>query len=248
MMKTRWIVSIAVGALLLGAMWLPAAHAEFYSDAWITTKAKMSLLTSDQVTGTAINVDTVEGRITLHGKVPTAAEKEQAAALARKIEGVQEVRNLLQVVPPSVEEKVSVADNALKERVEKALDNVDSQDGVVTLFGIVPTQAAKAAAEMEARKVNGVKNVRNDLQVVTKAAQDAVEVKDEELTRKVNEAIDNREALNDADVDVEVKNGVVRLTGTVPSESLRLVAAIAARSITGVRSVHDELRINPPQG
>jgi hyperosmotically inducible protein len=337
----------------MGTAWLPAAHAEFYSDAWITTKAKMALLTSDNVSGTAINVDTIDGRVTMHGKVATAAEKQQAETLARKIEGVKEVRNLLQVVPPAAEEKVEIADNDLKNRVEKALDddkiiadsdinvqsvnngvvllsgkaktlgdhlravecaravpgvrkvtseiespdkvadaevrkeraagdapsgddgsmlgdawitsavkmrllangdtpaldiNVDAQGGNVTLFGIVPTAAAKSAAEAEARKVNGVKNVRNDLQVVAKPAQDAVEVKDEDLTRKVNEVMDSREALKDADIDVEVKNGVVRLTGSVPSESLRLSAAIAARSVAGVKSVHDELRIAPPQG
>jgi osmotically-inducible protein OsmY len=35
--------------------------------------------------------------------------------------------------------------------------NVDSDDGVVTLFGSVPTEASKATAEAEARKVSGVK-------------------------------------------------------------------------------------------
>ena len=39
-----------------------------------------------------------------------------------------------------------------------ALDiNVDTTDARVTLFGVVPTAAAKAAAEAEAHKVNGVR-------------------------------------------------------------------------------------------
>jgi hypothetical protein len=38
-----------------------------------------------------------------------------------------------------------------------ALDiNVDTLSGVVTLFGVVPSQEAKAAAEADARKVSGV--------------------------------------------------------------------------------------------
>ena len=45
------------------------------SDAWITTKVKMLLLNSPSVGGMAINVDTDDGRVTLHGKVDTRAER-----------------------------------------------------------------------------------------------------------------------------------------------------------------------------
>jgi osmotically-inducible protein OsmY len=51
-----------------------------------------------------------------------------------------------------------------------ALDiNVDTRGGIVTLFGIVPTQEAKAAAADDARKVSGVTRVVNELQVVPSA-------------------------------------------------------------------------------
>jgi len=40
-----------------------------------------------------------------------------------------------------------------------------------------------------------------------------------------------------------VKNGVVRLRGTVPTGARRLDAAVLARSIQGVRAVKDDLRI-----
>ena len=45
------------------------------------------------------------------------------------------------------------------------------------------------------------------------------------------------------DVTVTVKNGVVRLTGTVPTGTRRLEAAVLARSIQGVRAVQDDLRV-----
>jgi hypothetical protein len=38
-------------------------------DAWITTKAKLALLTTEGVSGTQINVDTILGRVTLHGNM-----------------------------------------------------------------------------------------------------------------------------------------------------------------------------------
>jgi osmotically-inducible protein OsmY len=42
---------------------------------------------------------------------------------------------------------------------------------------------------------------------------------------------------------VTVKNGVVRLTGTVPTGMRRLEAAVLARSVQGVRAVEDDLRV-----
>lgn len=44
--------------------------------------------------------------------------------------------------------------------------NVDARDGVVTLFGVVDSSETKRQAEAEVRKVEGVRSVRNDLQVV----------------------------------------------------------------------------------
>ena len=44
-------------------------------------------------------------------------------------------------------------------------------------------------------------------------------------------------------VKVEVKNGVARLSGSVPNYSDRLEAAMIARATSGVRSVHEELTV-----
>ena len=52
-----------------------------------------------------------------------------------------------------------------------------------------------------------------------------------------------RDDLKGTSISSDVKNGVARLTGTVDSESQRLEAAIAARSVPGVRAVHDELKV-----
>jgi osmotically-inducible protein OsmY len=122
-----------------------------------------------------------------------------------------------------------------------ALDiNVDTWSGVVTLFGIVPSQEAKAAAEADARKVTGVKRVENELQVVASAKQAAGKVRDEELEHAVKNAFDTPDL---KEISIEVKNGVVRLTGTVPSGTRSLEAAVTARAVPGVRAVEDDLRL-----
>ena len=93
-------------AVALAALTLMGSSAAFAAkpDAWITSKAKIALFTTEGVSATAVNVDTVDGRVTLHGKVASDAEKKKAGDAVAKIEGATEVRNLLQVVPPSKEE------------------------------------------------------------------------------------------------------------------------------------------------
>src|SRR6185503_11496884 len=91
------------------------------SDAWITTKAKMALLTTEGVSGTSVNVDTVNGLITLHGKVNSEAEKAKAESSVRGIEGAKNVRNLLQVVSEKRENAVEESDDRIKQRVQDVL-------------------------------------------------------------------------------------------------------------------------------
>lgn len=93
--KLGWAATVVVGALSLAG---PAFAAD-RPDAWITTKAKIALLTTEGVSATAIHVDTTDGRVTLHGSVATAPDKAKAAKTVRGIEGVREVRDLVQVVP-----------------------------------------------------------------------------------------------------------------------------------------------------
>ncbi|HEY3303087.1 MAG TPA: BON domain-containing protein [Candidatus Binatia bacterium] len=338
-------IKYSVLAIVLAAALAAPAHAAT-PDAWITTKTKLALLTTEGVRGTAIHVDTILGKVTLHGKVRSAEEKTKAESIAKKTDGVQEVRNLLQVVTAEREKAVQLSDDDLKQRVEKAIKadsslkdssisvksvnkgvvlldgtaktlsahlravedaawvpgvervaseikspdtladaeiwrepttktsakesgirdaasdtwitsatkmrlladsrtpgldiNVETRAGVVTLFGIVPSQDAKAAAEVDARKVSGVKSVVNELQVVPPGKQATVKARDEDIEREVKKAFEKSDL---KDVSVEVKNGVVRLKGTVSSGTRRLDAAVLARSVEGVRAIKDDLRV-----
>jgi hypothetical protein len=80
------VLAVVVAAALAAPA--PAAT----PDAWITTKTKLSLLTTEGVSGTAIYVDTILGKVTLHGKVRTAEEKAKAESIAKKIDGVRKTR------------------------------------------------------------------------------------------------------------------------------------------------------------
>jgi osmotically-inducible protein OsmY len=339
------LIAAAVALVLAGS-----AQAVDRPDAWVTTKVKMALLTNEGLTAARdINVDTVDSRVTLHGKVATEAEKAKAEEVAKGVQGASQFRNLIQVVPSSKEQAMNATDDQIAERVKtklksdktlsdssisvqsvnsgvvllagkaatlsdayRAIDaassvpgvkrvaseikspdemadaemwyegaydkakyeassasdiwvttaakmrliansetpgfdiNVDTNDGVVTLFGVVASEQAKRAAETEVRKIGGVKNVENDLQVVATAQQERTQQKDAEIDKAIEQRLASLSALEDASVKVDVSNGVARLTGTVKSRTDQVAALTAARSTAGVVRVIDDMRLAPP--
>ncbi|TYT26991.1 BON domain-containing protein [Luteimonas viscosa] len=60
-------------------------------DTWITTKVKSSLLADNDVSGLAIDVETVNGVVALSGQVESQAQIDHATRIARDIEGVTNV-------------------------------------------------------------------------------------------------------------------------------------------------------------
>jgi osmotically-inducible protein OsmY len=129
-----------------------------------------------------------------------------------------------------------------------ALDiNVDTENSEVTLFGIVPSEAAREAAAVEAKAVDGVTRVHNELQVVPTRIQEEVAAADGELKSEIEKRIEASPDLADDEVEVAVSNGVARLTGTVGSGADRLAALTCARAVPGVRSAIDDLRVKPAQ-
>ena len=61
-------------------------------DTWITTKVKSSLLADTDVAGLDIDVETLNGVVTLSGQVDQQAQIQNATRIAREIEGVTDVR------------------------------------------------------------------------------------------------------------------------------------------------------------
>ncbi len=118
--------------------------------------------------------------------------------------------------------------------------DLDSWERVVTLFGFVSSQDAKAAAEADSLELIGVKRVVNELQVVPSEKQQAVNASGDELQHEVRNALDEH---GFRDVGLEVRNRVARLTGHVSTGARSLEAAVVAHSIPGVRAVEDDLRL-----
>jgi hyperosmotically inducible protein len=169
-------VRLFVTAPLLVAAAAGLAYAADAPDAWLTMKTKISLMTTEGVSTSDLNVDTVQGVVTLHGKVPTNGEKAKAEATARRIDGVKDVKNLLQVVPDTAKKAVERSDDQIKDSVVAAftankrindsgikLQSVNK--GVVLLAGKTETLQAHLEAVQVAYAVPGVKRVATEVQV-----------------------------------------------------------------------------------
>jgi hyperosmotically inducible protein len=120
--------------------------------------------------------------------------------------------------------------------------NVDTHDGIVTLFGQADNEEQRKIAEAHARHVPGVIEVRNEIRIVD-SDQSMETVADVTLEKEVRKAVDKREPLQRCPIVVSVKGGVVRLLGNVPNSELKLAAATTARTVSGVRSVRNELQV-----
>jgi len=155
-------------------------------------------------------------------------------------------------------ERRDVADSAITTKVKSklALDtetsalkiDVDTNGGVVTLTGAVQTQAEKAEAERISRNTEGVIRVVNNITVapnsaggtsVGERAEEAVKdagiaasdliIQSKIKTRYVAEGITG--------ASVDVKDGMVTLTGSVRNTQDKARAENIARATSGVKDV-----------
>src|SRR5262249_16757675 len=102
-MRIRSIISVA-GALLLALACRPNESLEGQAkDAKIAAQIKSKLASqvgASTITSIAVNV--TNGVVTLSGPVHSAAESSQIESVARTVEGVQDVKNTMQVLAPDI--------------------------------------------------------------------------------------------------------------------------------------------------
>lgn len=186
MVRNRFVAGVAAMAAAL-----TMACAE--SDPGITTAVKSRLAADDTVKAYKIDVDTKDRVVTLTGSVDSSAARARAVEIARSTDGVNNVVNQLTVSPGAT--PTTGIDDSLQKRGAEAGDragqiagdagittavktkfladpdvsglkiDVDTQNGVVTLTGLVPNAKEKARAVELARETTGVKSVKDQLKV-----------------------------------------------------------------------------------
>ncbi len=142
-----------------------------------------------------------------------------------------------------------VADPNLRRDVENAFGRdyrlrdsnilVRASSGVVTLRGTLPSLLDSHAAEMIARRTNGVHAVTNFIVV------EPIPSDDPKILEAIQQRLAHNKWLNLPGIKVSVANGIVTLAGEVEADSV-LQAERIAREVRGVRSIKNELRVIAP--
>ena len=137
--------------------------------------------------------------------------------------------------------------------------DVDTNNGVVTLTGTIESQEAKDRALMLAKETKGVREVRDMIEVRPTTAGNmppSGDAPNPEPDRSVGTTIDDAgitmkvkaKLLDDPDVkglkiDVDTREGVVYLTGSVTNNHARDQAIKIAKETEGVRDVQANLEV-----
>jgi len=129
------------------------------------------------------------------------------------------------------------------QRVKGRQISVETKEGQVVLRGKVDDGEAKAAAEEIASRIDHVKGVKNELQVVAPAHREVVEDNDEAITARVKKCFSKEAGLRKAKIGVVTNAGVVSLTGEVRDFSTSAKASWDAWKENGVKAVKNDLTV-----
>jgi hyperosmotically inducible periplasmic protein len=139
---------------------------------------------------------------------------------------------------------------AADDQVKASEINVDTSAGVVTLTGSVDSEAARDRAVQLAKATSGVRDVK-DMISVREGAHDGdapdpsrtvgERIDDATITMKVKAKLLEDPLVKGLKIDVDTRDGVVYLTGTVRSDAERTQAIQIARTTEGVKNVEANL-------
>ena len=122
--------------------------------------------------------------------------------------------------------------------------NVEVYKGIVQLSGFVDSETEELAALATARKVKGAKKVLDALVVFSGSRSIGEAVDDATISVKLKTELAKVEGLANAiAINTEVRQGQVLLAGFVESENIKISAENAAKSISGVKEVHNLIAV-----
>ncbi len=210
-----------------------------------------------------------DGALLLEGEVARLAHKKLALLRAAGIPGVTELVDRVHVavrtpgrhISDRIAEMLTLAPDfrGFEVRLETAREeagiaaerngpapgscsgsiDIEEDDGVVTLNGIVPSLVHKRLAGAIAWRVPGVRDVINGI---------AVDPPEEDGPDQIEEAVRvvlaHNPAIDAAQIRVGVRNCVVRLTGLAPSKIAREITEDDCWAVFGVDDVINEIEVH----
>ncbi len=140
------------------------------SDSQLKKRVTDALKSSSSIETTHVEVEVIEGVVTVGGSVPAYSQKLYIDDLLAQLRGVSQVVNVVSVVPTG-----SIPDRALALRITDILGSdgsvpiesvdVTVENGVVVLSGSVFSRAVKTCIEEKVVHLLGVRGIHNQIVV-----------------------------------------------------------------------------------
>ena len=244
----RWIDNVGTVKNNLKVEWWKEegtrTETPFPTDAELSDAVTRELRSDNRLAPDALEVTVRHGHVILRGTVANNYQKQIAGIDARDVVGVAWVTNYL--TPRSMRRDDSrIRDDVLSNiAVDESLWDqpiaVTVKNGVVTLSGRLERGYDKPHAKMLASRVRGVTEVIDNLTVAWNQERD-----DAALFKKIVDRLKSDWLLgsNHEEFEIQVKDGVATLTGTVSGWGLRDEIEDVVLRTRGVRAVDDRLRV-----
>ena len=123
---------------------------------------------------------------------------------------------------------------------------VSAVDGVITLTGEVDSFGEKWNAERAVERVAGVRGIANEITIRSSSSHT-----DSDIAQAAVAALKSNVLVPSDDIQVQLVNGWLTLTGTVSWDYQRRAAESSVRNIRGVKGVSNLITVRPkvePQG
>jgi osmotically-inducible protein OsmY len=196
--------------------------------------------------GSRINVDYLGRTVILTGTVPNLIAHETAQRDAQSIPGVDMVENRLTV--KFTHNHPNKSDEAVQQDIKTILSctsDIDMRqitvtvvDGIVNLKGTIDAYWKKSRIEDLASSIDGVLKVNNLIRVLPVDTAPDILVKKDILS-----ALERMEVEGLNNLKVDVNEGIVSLSGTVPTWSIAFDVEDTARYTAGVIDVKNNLAV-----
>ena len=251
--KVMYPVALMAAAVALFVISVPV-HASKTDDR-IESSAMESYVFKTYLKGDDIKIKSNDGVVALTGTVSEASHESLARETVASLPGVKSVDSKLQVkgeIPdaPLTDAWISakVKTTLLFHRSVSAMTEVNTKDGIVTLKGDADNQAQKDLTTEYAKDVDGVKDVKNEMTVLTAAAKPGKKtmgesIDDASITAMIKTTLLFHRSTSALNTKVETNDGAVTLSGKAKNASEKDLATKIVSDVKGVKNVKNQMTI-----